>query len=313
MKDERLIIAVDGGATKTTLVIQSENCRTLFTQTSTGSNYHAIGSERVERVLSGLLQEAHEAIPFANIEIATFAMAGIDTDYDLAIIKGVIEKSLSNTPITIKTIIIENDVHSTLLGITKGNPGALLLSGTGSICYAYDGQHQMIRTGGWGHRAADEGSGYWIGRKILRAVVRFEDGRSSKPTILKQLLFDKLQVKHLDQLLAWVYHPEYTNAELASISSIISEAVALGDEAAIEIARSAAKELSILTMATLKKLTYLEEPFTVYINGGLLQNHPIIRDLFEQYTLEHFPNLLFELCHKQPIEYIINRALLELK
>lgn len=312
MENSRIVLAVDGGATKTTLVIYSDNGDHLFEKTSIGSNYHTIGANKVERVITDLLLDAYQAIPYDRIEIAAFAMAGIDTEKDLAIVKTIIEKCFQNVPYDIQTVIVENDVQSTLIGITGGNPGALILSGTGSIAYALDVDGSIVRTGGWGHRAADEGSGYWIGREIIRAVVQLEDGRSNKQTVLKNLLYEKLQVKQMDEMLFWLYRPDYTNAQVASISSILSKAVHLDDETAIDIAKRAACELSRLAITVLKKVNYYDEPFTFYLNGGILQNHSYIRELFIQEMQEVYPNLSFELCHKQPIQYIVNRAFIEL-
>lgn len=312
MDKKRIVMAVDGGATKTTLVIYCEQGKRIFEKTSTGTNYHAIGSCQVERVITDLLLDAYQAAPYDNIEIAGFAMAGLDTEHDLVIVKEIIEHSFNNVPYHINTIIVENDVLSTLKGITDGKPGALLLSGTGSIAYAIDGKGQIVRTGGWGHRAADEGSGYWIGQQIIRAVVRHEDGRSSNQTILKNLLYENLKVTQLDEMLAWLYHEDYTNAKVASISSILNEAVKLGDEIAIDIASRAAYELTILAEAILQKVNYYNEPFTYYLNGGILQNHSTIRDLFIQNLLKNYPNLSFKLCDDQPIQYILNRVFLEL-
>ncbi|MFY3791237.1 N-acetylglucosamine kinase [Ureibacillus sp. MALMAid1270] len=312
MENSRFVLAVDGGATKTTLVIYSDNGDTLFEKTSTGSNYHAIGANKVERVITDLLLDAYQAVPFERIDIAAFAMAGIDTKYDLSIVKAIIDNCFQNVPFETQTVIVENDVHSTLIGITSGNPGALILSGTGSIAYAIDRNGNIVRTGGWGHRAADEGSGYWIGQEIIRAVVQFEDGRTNKQTALKKLLYEKLQVDHMEEMLSWLYRPEYTNAQVASISSILCQAVSLRDETAIDIANRAASELSRLASTVLRKINVFEEPFTIYLNGGILQNHPYIRNVFIQEMLEAYPNLSFELCHKQPIEYIVNRAITEL-
>ena len=43
---------------------------------------------------------------------------------------------------------------------------SLLISGTGAICYSFvDGN--IFRSGGWGHRIGDEGSGYWIGKSTV--------------------------------------------------------------------------------------------------------------------------------------------------
>ncbi len=313
MNKERIIMAVDGGATKTSLVIYSINGQKLFEKTTFGSNYHTIGAEKFEKVITDLLLDAFQATPYTNIEVAAFAMAGIDTAHDLSIVKVLIENCFNQVPFDIHTIIVENDVLSTLKGITGGGPGALVLSGTGSIAYAMNGQGKIVRAGGWGHRAADEGSGYWIGQQIIRAVVRVEDGRSTNATKLKKFLYEKLEISQLEELLYWLYHPEYTNAQLASISSILSEAVELGDEIAINIANEAAYELYYLAKTVLEKINYLNEPYTIYLNGGILQNHSVIRNLFVKNMLKVYPKLSFKLCDEQPIQYIVNRAFSELK
>ena len=50
-------------------------------------------------------------------------------------------------------------------------------AGTGSIVYGRNASGLAARAGGWGHMIGDEGSGYWIGREALAAVVRAADGR----------------------------------------------------------------------------------------------------------------------------------------
>ena len=47
-------------------------------------------------------------------------------------------------------LIIENDAEATMIGATWGKPGALLISGTGSIAYAHDAKGRIVRSGGWG-------------------------------------------------------------------------------------------------------------------------------------------------------------------
>ncbi len=308
----KFILAIDGGATKTTLSIHSQHGECLFKKTSTGSNVQTIGAQNVHNVLSQLLIAAYESTNIETINVAAFAMAGIDSTADLKLVRDVIEVCCQNVPFKMEKIIIENDVHATLLGlVNQNNPGALIISGTGSICMATNGEDNVVRIGGWGHRAGDEGSGYWIGREILNTVFKMEDGRLGTSTVLKELLYKRLQIETIEQLMTWLYRPDYTNAQIASISSILKEAVVLGDEQAIAIARQAAKELFFLVKAALKKINYDDvHPFILYVNGGVLQHNPIILNLMQQYINQTFPNITFVLCDKEPIDYIVKRALL---
>lgn len=306
---EQYLLAVDGGATKTTLSLRTHSGNTLFEKTTTGSNYQTIGAEQVEKVLSNLLIESYQSTNISNIDIAVFGLAGIDTEYDLSVVKQIVEKCIRKASFLINKVIVENDVHGCLLGLTGYHPGALIISGTGAIALAHNGNGTVVRTGGWGHRAGDEGSGYWIGKEILKSIFRLEDGRDVEPTVLKELVYQKLDIQNVEQLMTWLYHPEYTNAQIASLSLVISEAISLGDEQAITIALHAANELSILAMTTLQKIGYEDGPFPLYLNGGIFKHHAIITSLFKERILEKSPNIMFTLCTDNPIEYIVNRAL----
>ncbi|MGE7667446.1 N-acetylglucosamine kinase [Ureibacillus composti] len=310
---ERIILAIDGGATKTSLLLRSESGNVIFEKTSSGSNYQTIGAEKVVSILTDILFKAYQATNCSNIDCAVFAMAGIDTERDLITVKQIIETACSNVPFSINHLIVENDVLATLIGLTKGSPGALLISGTGSIAFATDGRDTFTRTGGWGHRAGDEGSGYFIGREILQTIFRTADGRNTKPTILTELVLKKLEIKSVEQLNSWLYQEQYTNAQTASISSVLPEAIVLEDELAINIAQNAAKELSLLALTTVRKLEIGNTPFTMHLNGGVFKHNTFILEEFKQYTVNAFPNISFTLCNENPIAYITNRALYALK
>lgn len=310
---KRHILAIDGGATKTTLILRSENGNNLFEKTVTGSNYQTIGEQHVEKLLIQLLKEVYLSTKQSEIDVAVFSLAGIDSEHDLTIVRNLVERSCKNSQLTINKVIVENDVLATLIGLTGKNPGALIISGTGSIAYAQDGNGNIVRTGGWGHRAGDEGSGFWIGKEILKTIFRIEDGRSIEQTVLKQLVYEQLRIQTVEQLMTWLYRSEYTNAQVADISSILYKAIILGDEQAIIIARRAAKELSILAIATLKKFIDPNNTINLYLNGGVFKHNPIIFNLFKQYTLQTYPDVSFILCKKNPIDYIANRALYELQ
>ena len=56
----------------------------------------------------------------------------------------------------------------------KNNDGNLFIAGTGSsLLSRKDGK--FIQKGGWGHILGDEGSGYWIGKQILKTYIDYLD------------------------------------------------------------------------------------------------------------------------------------------
>lgn len=302
----QILLAVDGGATKTTMTLRTQDGQELFASTSTGSNYQAIGQENVQRLFEALLTDAKHAVHKQEIAAAVFAIAGIDTKKDAQIMQHLVEATIQQADLTVKKLAVENDVEATLLGLADNHPASLLISGTGAICFSYNGQ-DTVRAGGWGHRAGDEGSGYWIGRQIAKAVFRAVDGRA-EPTALTELVLRANHFADTDSLMNWLYSAEYTNARLASFSPHLQQAVEQGDAAAINIARKAADELVLLATAALQKSGHNGEIHPFYINGGVLKNTPSVYDLFTRKMKEIFPSVQFELCKEEPIEYIVKRA-----
>lgn len=61
------------------------------------------------------------------------------------------------------------DVEAAHLGALGGQPGLLILAGTGSIVLGRAPGGRWVREGGWGPLLGDDGSGFWIGRAWLRA------------------------------------------------------------------------------------------------------------------------------------------------
>ncbi|CAM5699343.1 ATPase BadF/BadG/BcrA/BcrD type domain-containing protein OS=Lysinibacillus sphaericus OX=1421 GN=LS41612_22140 PE=4 SV=1 [Lysinibacillus sphaericus] len=127
-----------------------------------------IGIESATEILRALLSKARVFLQeqaISKIAVATFAMAGIDSPKDHLNVTAMVHEAITAEQLDIHTLIVENDAQATLLGVTEGQAGALLIAGTGAIANVFDGQ-QIARTGGWGHCAGDEGSGYWLGQEV---------------------------------------------------------------------------------------------------------------------------------------------------
>ncbi|QDQ00567.1 hypothetical protein FOH38_08740 [Lysinibacillus fusiformis] len=304
------LLIIDGGATKTACaVVHAETGDIKYTKTAGGSNYQAIGVDSATEILQALLTFVHAFLQGqtnSEIAVATFAMAGIDSSKDHAVVKAMVREAITTSQLSIETLIIENDAEATLLGVTAGQTGALLIAGTGAIAYAFDGR-RIERAGGWGHRAGDEGSGYWLGQEVVRAIFRMEDGRG-EPTILKNEVYNFLRVQDVTELAAWLFRPAYTNAQLAKMGAFLADAVAKKDSCAIQISTRAAHELVLLACAVLKKISYQGEAINLYCNGGAIKHNPLILKIFSQDMTTMYPQIQISLCQHQPIHYIIERT-----
>lgn len=306
----RYLLAVDGGATKTTMTIRSQEGRELFSATSTSSNYQAVGVEHVQHVFTGLLRSAAAHLPKLHLDVAVFAVSGVDTAQDKKIVKEIIDQSIARSPFTVGHIILENDAEATVKGLGD-NHVSLLISGTGALCYSVL-NGQSSRTGGWGHRIGDEGSGYWIGKHIAKAIFRAADGRNEK-TALTDLVLQGHNVASTDELYNFIYSSDYTNARLAELGSYLQKAINQHDAVAQKIAHNAVQELLLLVTTTLKKVGYKDELHTLFLNGGVLKNNRFILEQLTQSLNELHPKISIQLCEDKPLEAIFKRGLHELQ
>lgn len=66
--------------------------------------------------------------------------------------------------------MVVDDVYMALYGLTKGEEGILLISGTGSMGVAIDKDTNLHTVGGWGRPTNDNGSGYYIAVEGIKAA-----------------------------------------------------------------------------------------------------------------------------------------------
>jgi N-acetylglucosamine kinase-like BadF-type ATPase len=304
---ERVILAIDGGATKTAVTVRKRDGTVLFDGKGEGSNYQTSGAEKVIEVLVALLTDIQSVLPNMQVDIAVFALAGIDSKKDELVVRGIVEKVCRLKGLQAKKLIIENDAEAAMLGATGGKAGALLISGTGSIAYGHDGTGKIVRSGGWGHRAGDEGSGSWIGREVVRAIFRMEDGRgpftSLKKEVLKELGLDSVQ-----ELAGWLFGPEYSVGTVAKLSPVLSLCVKKGDGVAIGIMESAADELALLVGSVLHKCGLESVVCNVYLNGGALIHSKMLISEIKKHVKVEYPLCKLVISTKAPIEFIVERG-----
>jgi glucosamine kinase len=88
-------------------------------------------------------------------------------------------------------ITIGHDIEAVALAGCKGQPGIICVCGSGSNAAWFDGRRIKANNYGLGYILADEGSGNWLGRELLKAFIskKMPDALSKKFT--KKYNFDR--------------------------------------------------------------------------------------------------------------------------
>jgi N-acetylglucosamine kinase-like BadF-type ATPase len=258
------VLGIDAGGTKTVAFLADADGRILGEGRAGAANLQTEGELEVEKILHTVIEAAtdgHESIPAA----VCLGMAGVDRQEDALIIRTMMRRLGFRS-----NALIVNDALIALVAGAGAGPGVVVISGTGSIAYGVSRHGVAARAGGWGPTLADEGSGYWIGRRALAAVMRESDGRGPQ-TALSRLVLRHFSLPKPEGLVAEIYHQAQGRRVIASLANLVDEAREAGDPVAIDIMSQAADELTVAASSVITRLDMRGEPFPLLLAGGMLR------------------------------------------
>lgn len=277
------IIGIDGGGTKTVGILTTETGQHLAQAQAGPANYHVVGATQTQAVLEGIISELYEKVDISRTNPIRFClgMAGLGRAVDQQVI-GQICNELGIR----ENRILTHDAHIALIGGTEKQEGVIIISGTGAIVYGINAHGKEARASGWGYLLGDEGSGYDIAIKGLRAVTRAADGRDD-PTELTNRILNKLELNEPSELIRWVHAA--SRDTIAHLAEIVFDAALTMDNVAERIVDEAADELVCATSSVIEQLKFTE-PFDVVLSGGNLIHQPMFADKLRRRFTEIQPD-----------------------
>jgi N-acetylglucosamine kinase-like BadF-type ATPase len=180
-------------------------------------------------------------------------------------------------------LLLTHDAAIALDGALDGEPGVIVIAGTGSIGYGRDADKKVARTGGWGHVFGDEGSAFDIARQAMRAALRHEEGWGPR-TALGPLLLEASGASSMNELLHWCYTEAFPKQRVAGWARLVDQAASAGDSLASEILRGAAQQLAMLATAARRQLK--GDQLRVSYTGGVFQSAPVLEAFQTLVTLD---------------------------
>lgn len=298
------VLGIDAGGTKTVCQLADERGTVIAESRSTGANLQAVGELQVEKVLHHVMEEAIGDRPIVPDAIC-LGIAGVDRPDDAEVVTGIMKR------IGYKArVLVVNDALVALEAGAPRQPGVVIISGTGSISYGRNASGMAARSGGWGYVLGDEGSGYWIGRAALRAVLREADQRG-KETALTPLLLNHFGVDRPQGLIHEVYHSNLKPSAIGALAQCVQQAFAQGDEVAIGILRGAANELEASAMSVARRLGLVGQSFPFILAGGIFKAVPWLNDELSRRLAIVSPGSTVNLLDREPATGAVLLALQE--
>jgi len=261
---------LDAGGTKTVCLLADGDGRVRASARGPGANLQSLGELEVEKVLHEVMDSVLAGERTAPAAIC-LGIAGVDRPHDNAIIRGIMRRIGHKAP-----VLVVNDALAALVaGAGDDGPGIVLIAGTGSICYGRNELGLAARAGGWGYILGDEGSGWWIGREALSAVMRAGDGRGPA-TLLTTGVLEHFAFEQVSDLVHEVYHRDTRRRAVAGLSGVVQRATDAGDVVARQILAGAADELALAVRSVATRLEMRGLQFPLVLSGSLFRVVPTL-------------------------------------
>ncbi|MDG0792894.1 ATPase [Cohnella ginsengisoli] len=275
---------LDGGGTKTAVTVLDETGRAVLAFESGGINYNGRDEADIRRSLAEIAGAISAACggPDACRQMVVGA-AGVSNPT----VPGRLVAALRDAGYG-GGVHVVGDHETALFGALEREHGMILIAGTGSICFGRSESGLVHRTGGFGYLIDDEGSGYSIGRDLLAAVVRAHDGRAPA-TVLTEMVYDRLQIGSVEEIVRFVYDKATGKQDIAALAPLLSDGCALGDEAALGIARRTASELVQLVLPVAERLSLGNGELAMA--GSVLLRSAHVREAFQAGLRERCPGI----------------------
>lgn len=264
-----LILGIDGGGTKTELVVAATDGRVLNRKLYSGSNPNDIGIEQTITVLTEWIHEV-QAESFSPAMICC-GIAGVATgDHRQHLMKRLKEKFPRSD------IMVDSDIAN-LFSLNEEAEMAVI-SGTGSVAFVRS-KESFVRLGGWGYLLDSAGSAYDIGRDAVATALAEED-ELRVPCATSRFLREQLQVSRVWDAVDVLYADG--KPLIASLARSVFQGYRFGDSVAETILIRNVRRLGDLL--NLGMQTYHAKPLAV-VGGGLFEHYSdVILPLLSQFT-----------------------------
>jgi len=284
------LAGVDGGGTKTRCVITNSQYCVLGEALTGPSNPLRVGVNRAVEAVVGAIDEACAAVGISRSQLAAIGvgLGGVRHASHHTATRRALRHRLSTDD-----FLLVPDAEIALIGATGGEPGVVVIAGTGSVACGMNAHGEVAYSGGWGPAFGDEGSGYDIARRALMAAAADFDGRG-QPTTLSRQICQWFRVSSPVELLNILYRHDQPDdsPQIAPLAQIVVQVAEEGDPVAQEILQEAGYELGRAVVAVIQRLEMEGEAVLVAFVGSVFQAGELILNPLRQAVTSVAPRAL---------------------
>lgn len=267
-----LILGVDGGGTQTAVAAVRPDGTVVATATGDGVNYHNIGMEAARENLAAVVEAVLSRCGETAYDRLVLGMSALDHTADADTVR-----RFAGDRFDPARMDMFSDAYVALLGVTLGEPGMVVICGTGSMILLLDGEGRQHVRHGWGAVLGDAGSAYTLAVEGLRAAIRaWEDMGPATSLTAAAMAYYGLSAPR--DLIERIYAPSPVSERIAQFARVVLREAEQGDTVAAEIVR---ENLAYVARLSAKLLAAHPEAARIGLQGGVFLHNAWVRSAFK--------------------------------
>jgi N-acetylglucosamine kinase-like BadF-type ATPase len=272
-----LYLAIDGGNSKTDVVLGDSSGAVLGFVRGGTSSPHQVGLPGTATVLDGLIRAVHAdaGLPFGTpIELLSVYLAGADLPIEVQRLHDVVV-----APGWARRSIVDNDCFALLRAGTAMPDAVTVVCGAGTNCVGRAADGRTARFLALGPISGDWGGGHDLAEYALRYAARGEDGRGV-PTALSAAVAGHFGLPTVEAVSIALHFGEIPMDRVPSLAPVLFEVAASGDKVATCLIERQAEEVLAQHRVAATRLGLLDQPHALVLGGGVLRaRHSQLEDL----------------------------------
>jgi N-acetylglucosamine kinase-like BadF-type ATPase len=256
------VLAIDGGNSKTDLILVSADGDVLATVRGPGSPAPNAGT------LGPLVAEIARQIghsgsgPLARHTSACLANADLPEE------ERHLEAEMRQRGWSVSTQV-RNDTFAVLRAGTQRPWGVAVVCGAGINCVGVAPDGRTARFLAMGHFTGDWGGGMWLGNEIMYWAMRAEDGRGTD-TALRTGVAAHFGERTVHDVAVSIHLGRIGDDDLVALTPVLFEAAEAGDLVAVDLIDRQAEEIFLMARTAMARLDLTSTDTDVVLGGGIL-------------------------------------------
>ncbi|NLG23889.1 MAG: hypothetical protein GX558_00925 [Clostridiales bacterium] len=271
--ENALILGVDGGGTHSRLAAVRPDGTVVAAAPGAGVNFNIVGMDTARKRLYDAVRSLLAQCGANDYGTLCVGMSALDNEPDEELLR-----TFAGGLFDWRRLEMNSDAYMALMSATLGEPGAMVVSGTGAMVIALDATGRVHRRAGWGYLLDDPGSAYGIAVQGIRAALACWKGIGEE-TALKYRVRDFFCVDDPRALLSKLYSPAMEPSQIAQFARGILESAAAGDAVSRRLIQD---NIDYLAGQAHRLLDMCPPGSPVGLYGGMFQHNAWVAALFRE-------------------------------